>query len=172
LIKDIVKYTTIVRTNFPEFEDVNKCHEDRINMINENEKLSEIVQKCRIIYVDNPPLVGRPGIVKENKQCREESRTRILLHLSLCNEIYLPKNLKDLNKNIDSYMTEAEIFQKQINDLNEKLKEKTNLNKELEAKLQRELKDAKNRIDSLNTQVGELTRQHVPIPVKKKKRNL
>ncbi|CAJ0625869.1 1524_t:CDS:1 [Entrophospora sp. SA101] len=120
--EEIIKYTTIVRTNFPEFEEPVKCHEDCDKMIKENGKLSKIIQACnRIIHVDNPPLIGISKAT--NEEIRKESRTTILEHLNSCNEIYLPKDTKDLNQSIDNYIADEESFQKQINDLNERLQE-------------------------------------------------
>src|SRR4051794_18645565 len=51
---DIVKYTTIVHTNFPNFRNSNKCETDRTKMIGENFELSEVIKSCkRVIHVDN-----------------------------------------------------------------------------------------------------------------------
>lgn len=56
--KDIVNYTTIVRTDFADFEDEEKCKEDIKKMDDENPKLAELIRSCnkKIVYVDNPPF--------------------------------------------------------------------------------------------------------------------
>ncbi|CAJ0630244.1 16583_t:CDS:2 [Entrophospora sp. SA101] len=78
--KDVVKFTSIVRTNFPDFNDYDMCMKDIKNMIEENDSLSEIVQTCKkVIYVDNLPLTGR--FKEAGKAFRADSRARILNHL-------------------------------------------------------------------------------------------
>ncbi|CAJ0835396.1 6170_t:CDS:2 [Entrophospora sp. SA101] len=104
--KDVVKFTSIVRTNFPDFNDYDMCMKDIKNIIEENDSLSHIVKTCKkVIYVDNPPLTG---YYKEVGQAsRADSRARILDHLKDCNEIYLPKNIEKVNKRIADYMSET-----------------------------------------------------------------
>nr|CAG8475147.1 2132_t:CDS:2 [Entrophospora candida] len=112
---NVVKYTTIVRTNFPEFEDADECENDKRQMINKNKDLSAVIKACKkVIHIDNPPLVGRAK--ETNKLIRDESRTRILLHLNACKEVYRPENLDQLNERIGSYMTEKEILEKLVAD--------------------------------------------------------
>nr|CAG8513759.1 9406_t:CDS:2 [Entrophospora candida] len=98
---NVIKYTTIVRTNFPEFEDVNKA--------------------CRkVLHLDNPPLIGRAK--ETNRTTRNESRKRILLHLSACREVYRPENLDQLNERIGNYMTEKEMLEKLVGSMEEELR--------------------------------------------------
>nr|CAG8630420.1 6139_t:CDS:1 [Entrophospora candida] len=101
--QDIVNFTTIVRTNFPDFENGDVCDKDRSNMINENNKLSAIIKKCKmVIHVDNPPITHRTKQVAE--EIREESRKKILNHLDTCKSIYKPPSLDELNNRIKAYI--------------------------------------------------------------------
>ncbi|CAJ0634979.1 6864_t:CDS:2 [Entrophospora sp. SA101] len=112
---NVVKYTTIVRTNFPEFEDADECENDKRQIINENKDLSAVIKACKkVIHIDNPPLVGRAK--ETNKIIRDESRKRVLLHLNACKEVYRPENLDQLNERIGSYMTEKEVLEKLVAD--------------------------------------------------------
>ncbi|CAJ0905451.1 4531_t:CDS:1 [Entrophospora sp. SA101] len=118
---NVVNYTTIVRTNFPEFEDADECENDKRQMINENQDLSTVIRACRkVIHIDNPPLVGRAK--ETNKTIRDESRKRILLHLSACREVYKPENLGQLNERIRNYMTDKEKLEKLVVSIEEDLK--------------------------------------------------
>src|SRR6185436_5047999 len=78
--KNITNYTTIVRTNFADFEDEKKCEGDRKKLKEENLELAELINSCnKVIYVDNPPLKGRSATT--NKEIREASREILLKHL-------------------------------------------------------------------------------------------
>jgi len=97
------EFTTLVRTNFPNFKDSQKCEEDRQSLQNEkNKDLNEIVNFCNgIIYIDNPPMpVIKEGDDEETiedkkeemlevEEEREEARKIVLNHLvKNCLEIY------------------------------------------------------------------------------------
>ena len=75
---EIVKYTTIVRTRFPGFENEKLCTEEKNKLSGENQKLGELISLCNgIIYVDTPPMEGR--YVNISKEMRDESRKRLIL---------------------------------------------------------------------------------------------
>jgi len=97
------EFTTLVRTNFPNFRDLPKCEEDKEALREEeNKELNEIVNFCNdIIYVDNPPMpIIKEGDDEETieekeeemlevEEEREEARKIILNHLvENCSEIY------------------------------------------------------------------------------------
>lgn len=109
------KYTSIVKTKFPEFENENKCEEDRQKFHAENPELARIFNTNKIIYVNNPPLVGRPSTIELNKEIREESRKRLLAHLGKCQDIYQPGNLNTLKQRINNYKTQKENLQNRKN---------------------------------------------------------
>jgi hypothetical protein len=78
----ITKFTTLVRTNFPNFRNQKECQEDKDALFNEsNKELNTIINSCSgIIYVDNP---------SDNVRNREKSREKVLNHLvKKCPEIY------------------------------------------------------------------------------------
>lgn len=139
--KDVVNYTTIIRARFPEFEDRETCEEDTKELRAENSEVFKILKASKIIYVDNPPLIGRSlGKVKE---IREESRKRLLTYLATCQDIYCPNNLVEFSQRIDDY--------KDKNDqLEEQLREKERVVQEQEEKLQSDIMavHTKQQIDS------------------------
>ncbi|KLL02085.1 MAG: hypothetical protein MRERC_4c021 [Mycoplasmataceae bacterium RC_NB112A] len=109
--KNVVKYTTIVRVKFPEFEELNECDEDRKALREENEEMFRILKNSKIIYADNPPLVGRS--LNKNKEIREESNKRLLTYLATCQKIYHPANLTEFKRRIDDYRTKSEQLEKE-----------------------------------------------------------
>nr|CAG8626468.1 417_t:CDS:2 [Entrophospora candida] len=114
--RDIVNFTTIVRTKFPDFEDDTECEQDRLDMIKENDKLSTIIKECKkVIHVDNPPITHRT--MEGAKETREESRKKILNHLNTCKNIYYPPNLVEINVRIKEYMTGIEKLENELEDL-------------------------------------------------------
>nr|CAG8629264.1 9576_t:CDS:2 [Entrophospora candida] len=110
--RDIVNFTTIVRTKFPDFEDDTECEQDRLDMIKENDKLSTIIKECKkVIHVDNPPITRR---TKEGaEETRKESRKKILNHLNTCGNIYYPPNLAGIKE----YTTSIEKLENELEDL-------------------------------------------------------
>ncbi|CAG8577503.1 10427_t:CDS:2 [Ambispora leptoticha] len=70
--ENITKYTSIVRTNFAEFENEEECKKDIQSLLVENNKaITEMIESCnKIIHVDNPPLKGR--YKKISKDSREK----------------------------------------------------------------------------------------------------
>ncbi|CAI2162200.1 17137_t:CDS:2, partial [Funneliformis geosporum] len=56
--QDIVNYVTIVRTNFNDFDNEEKCKEDIKKSVKKDSKLSELIElfQGRIIHVDNPSV--------------------------------------------------------------------------------------------------------------------
>ncbi|PKC15509.1 hypothetical protein RhiirA5_370613 [Rhizophagus irregularis] len=99
--KEVINYTTIVRVNFSDFEDYEKCANDRASLRMENAGLAYILNKVNIVYVDNPPLVGRAREI--NKEVREVPRKRLLTYLGTCQNTYRLSNLDTLNERIRKY---------------------------------------------------------------------
>nr|CAG8539834.1 9336_t:CDS:2 [Entrophospora candida] len=104
--EDVFKYTTIIKTNFAEFEDDDECEKDYNDMISEDDKISQFIKSCKkVIHLDNPPITPRTKQVAE--EIREESRKKILSYLCTCTEVYMPKNLQEfINAKVKDYMTE------------------------------------------------------------------
>jgi len=105
----VTKFTTLVRTNFPNFRKEEKCQEDKEILLGQNQELREIVQSCNgIIYVDNPaiPIEGeedeRRINLKINK--RKDSRKAVLDHLiNNCQEIYKLKEWDSVYAMVENY---------------------------------------------------------------------
>jgi hypothetical protein len=51
--ENITKYTTIVRTNFPEFDNEKECSNDHDELLKENKELEEIFSSVKFIHVNN-----------------------------------------------------------------------------------------------------------------------
>ncbi|RIA91149.1 hypothetical protein C1645_768277 [Glomus cerebriforme] len=110
----IVKYTTIVRTKFVNFENKYECEKDKKELCKENEIIAKIVELCRgVIYVDNLPINihngGDQKAIRINRKRREKSRAILLNYLkSACREYYKLKVWDRLHAKITSYMKETE----------------------------------------------------------------
>jgi predicted GTPase len=122
--QEVVNHTTIIRTNFKNFEDKVICQEDIDKMIEEGGKLAKIIQSCqqRVIHVNNPPLKLTPDddedaeeekkrIDKEIKEAlnkRSKSGDKLLDHLQqVCQkDFYQPTKLQSLSDEIFTYMEE------------------------------------------------------------------
>ncbi|PKC02206.1 hypothetical protein RhiirA5_454578 [Rhizophagus irregularis] len=94
---DIGKYTTIVRTNFVDFQCDEKCEADERKCI---EEFKEEIGNCKIIHVENPPINK-----KKAEHYRKKSRTKILKFLKNSQEIYKVNFLvgfRDALNNFDS----------------------------------------------------------------------
>lgn len=151
----VSKHTTIIKTKFPEFENEAKCEEDRQKFHSENPELARIFNTNKIIYINNPPLVGRPASVELNKEIREESRKRLLTYLGKFQNTYQPGNLNTLKQRINSYKTQKENLQSQISSLYSQINsaESSHWNQiqALESKHQREIQTLEeNRQNELN----------------------
>jgi len=104
--KNITKYTTIVRTRFPEFEDQRECSKDFNLMIDIGGGLTEAINSCnKVVHVENHPVY---------KESRNKSGSILLNHLSTCQYIYKPRSLNELNAKIDKPMSEKERIQQKI----------------------------------------------------------
>ncbi|CAB5369868.1 unnamed protein product [Rhizophagus irregularis] len=120
----IVEYTTIVRTKFCNFKNINKCKEDTAQMCKESETIAKIVESCGIIYVDNPPtnIIVNDDDDRErinyNKKIRRKSRKILLGHLENIyqNKYYECNNvLKYSQLIIDQILHLEEKKEKEIN---------------------------------------------------------
>jgi len=114
----ITKYTTLVRTNFPNFRDEEACKGDRQSLLSEeNKELRETIDSCNgIVYVDNPSI---PEIdedeadendkkrEREIKEKKEESRKIVLSHLAkCCQEPYKLKKWDGIYARVFKYIEE------------------------------------------------------------------
>ncbi|CAI2161623.1 15277_t:CDS:2 [Funneliformis geosporum] len=139
---DIVNYTTIVRTNFPNFRNASKCEEDKELMRRENGELAEIINSCgnRVIHVDNPSVnIDDERRLVFNREDRENSRTKLLSHLAQFQIVYKPANLDYLNSKIGNYMTDIERLQSDLNNVR-------NLSDEKKRQMQRTINELQEKV--------------------------
>ncbi|CAI2169544.1 17491_t:CDS:10 [Funneliformis geosporum] len=150
---ELANYTTIVRTNFPDFRKGKKCEEERQNMIENSESMKELIEECKneIIFVDNPPIdiANDEDLVYLNKKRREESRERLLNHLkNICHDaVYKPENLVYLSEKLSKHVNRKEKLKKGLFNFYDRAKSKslsldiTNEMKKLIEKEEPELKE-------------------------------
>lgn len=156
--KDVVKYTTIVRTKFPSFRKPEKCEEDKEKMIKENRELLEIISSCNgVIHLDNPPVVDidEEDELRINLKKRKNSRTKLLTHLySKCRENYEPTNLDELNDRIGSYVEEKNVLRERLKELEEKVKF---LSERERKRTEQEMTKLKGRLEEVEKVIAEQT---------------
>ncbi|CAI2164805.1 1564_t:CDS:2 [Funneliformis geosporum] len=156
--KEVTKYTTIVRTNFTNFEDKDICANDIEGLIKEsNEGVVEMINSCdkRIIHVDNPSInINFNDSNKErvetqiglNKAVREESRKILLKHLKTCEKVYKPENFDKVDKLIkDDVMKENKRLRKELKKIKSERK-KEDLIQERVIELNKKIDDLKEEI--------------------------
>jgi len=117
--RDIVKYTTIVRTHFHNpFRSIpskSEFEEDKNKLNEETGLVIDIIENCnKMLYVNNPPVDIEGDeehiqlLKKSNWRNRENSRKHLGYLLSNCEEVYQPKSLSKLSNSIRGYMTKEE----------------------------------------------------------------
>jgi len=114
---EAVKYTTIVRVNFPEFTNKEKVKEDQKNLLGEKKEIKDIIEEINFLYVDNPPVdISGDGKriklqIEANKLAREDSREMIMNFLVTQRGTYKPTNLEKLNEKLKGCKSEEEKVQ-------------------------------------------------------------
>ncbi|CAG8625189.1 5239_t:CDS:2, partial [Racocetra persica] len=84
-----IEYLTIIRTEYPNFENEAKVNEEKEILQNEDEKSKKIFSSVSLICVDNPPLSS--GCLAEiNKEVRQISQQKLFAHLANKNEFSPP----------------------------------------------------------------------------------
>lgn len=157
--EDIGKYTTIVRTKFSTFRRAERCAADKEAMIRENEDVADIIQSCnRLIHVNNLTEDEDPEL-KTRAECRSILRHHLKFN---CQNVYRPQNLDDANERIRNHMSDRERTQKQMDDLEEKLRQSEerarnadDAARKREEKMQREYKDSYNNLLNQQSQINE-----------------
>ncbi|CAG8454980.1 4126_t:CDS:1 [Acaulospora morrowiae] len=114
--EQVADYTTIICTDFQEFEDDEACEKDRQSFRKEIANLSTELASTKIIYVDNLPLKGHYKLMESIvKGSREASRIILLEHLKTCQEIYRPGLLAKFSQMIGEFNTIIEDINEAIN---------------------------------------------------------
>jgi predicted GTPase len=154
------KYTTIVRTQFPRFENQEACEEDKRQLQAENDEIARILQRSKIIYIDNPPLEGRPRVIEVNKETREMSRIILLTHLASYQDNYKSSNLEELGKRTDAFLTQEQKLNQEIAEKEQQIKAReAELQKEVETIQQEKARDLRITGRNFERQVQELQSQ-------------
>lgn len=109
----VTEFTTLIRTNFINFDDDERCENDKKTLLEENSKIKDIIESCNsIIHIDNSPLIEIKKTYKKSKdkerderrnktskENQQESRERVLNHLiENCSNNYKlnwDKNIED-----------------------------------------------------------------------------
>jgi AIG1 family len=142
--KEVIGYTTIVRTNFPEFEDEEACERDRHALRAEKSDYERIVNSVKkILYVNNPPVkYGSEVFRNEAKRMRDESSKRLITYLGTCQAIYKPSTLETLDERIKDYMTDEEKLWKKLEQTEkERIEQAEQFRKELREAEERRIKE-------------------------------
>jgi len=107
---NIVKYTTIIRTKFPQFDDPEECKNDILLMKNDNKKLANILETCnKIIYVNNLTKYEEKTL-----DSRKKVYLPLITFLSSCKDLYRPTNLNEINMKIEKHINEKDIEKQKI----------------------------------------------------------
>jgi len=89
-------------------------------MHQENPILSILLTSCnKVIHVNNLTKEEDPEL-----KARVDSRLKLLEHLRSCKELYKPKELDMLNQRIKCYITEKEVLEKKLAQVEEELRVK------------------------------------------------
>jgi len=106
--QDVSHITTIVRTEFSKYRDINACEIDKQLIMNESNDHRDIVSRCyKFIHLNNMNEDDQPS--QEN---RKDARTRILIHLNSCHKSILT-NASTMRNNINNHYRSLEEEQRQ-----------------------------------------------------------
>ncbi|GBC00569.1 hypothetical protein RclHR1_00390023 [Rhizophagus clarus] len=122
---DVVKYITIIFTNFPRFREKERCEKDIERLRNESESIADIINNVKIIHVNNAPFLDDEDV--SSKRAREDSRKRILNHLKLYqNEENCKPRSGDLHERIkklnEADLTKMKKYHNEIGEWVEKIR--------------------------------------------------
>jgi len=122
--EEVVNYCTIVRNRFPEFRNPIRSEQDFENLVDEEGKIREVLEKIRgeIIYLDNPPLVGSVNRKEAAKKIQQASREKLLNHLTTKRLPYqVNLDQAELNQRIQAHLDPLE---KQVQETQKELTQK------------------------------------------------
>jgi len=154
---EVVRHTTVVRTKFSGFRNPDKCTQDTALIAGETPDLAKLINGCnKVIHVNNLNAEEEPS-----QQSRQDSRLKLITHLAGCKTIYRPKELDELNKKIEGYMTEAEMAEKKILELMAEIEIVKNQGKESSEKLQQEIKDYQNKLLTTQQEMANITQNQI-----------
>jgi hypothetical protein len=116
---EAVKYTTMIRTNFSEFEDEDACERDSRKLREAHPEFKSV----KMVHIDNPQPKGRYARIAE--ESRAESRKRLITHLGSVSHLnYQSSVLLSMKERFKDYVSDEGKFkelEEEMKDL--KLKE-------------------------------------------------
>ena len=96
---EICKWTTIIRTKFPQFMNPERVSAD-MAVLKRNKpgyRVTSMVKK--VLHIDNPSLLYTFG-----QETRAKSRDMLLAEIALSDQVYKPVELDQVNERISTYM--------------------------------------------------------------------
>lgn len=185
--KEVENYSSIVRTSFPDFRELDACEEDIEDLKNDNLELRKVIEsvKERVIHTDTPPRRYLENPDPKYNHIREnwkDSNKKLWNFLGIKRDLkYLPQNLKDLNERIKEHIEnkkeEKNRLQKKIEDLQSQInvsKDKTdNIKGQLEAekKEHEAAKKLQEKLESLQKELADMKKQAVVDAMKEHERS-
>lgn len=136
--KDVIAFTTIIRTGYPYFDMPDMCRADNEGLITEMKKrdpeLAKFLQECPIIHVENPPLVRDPTSAK---LARQKSAEKILDHFKEYSALYFPSELSNLNLKMGKYLRIQKQIEEQIHEIKKTLESAVEANEDIKVQLKK-----------------------------------
>jgi len=153
--KSILKYVTIVRTNFSGFRNVEKCNQDIELLKAESKEMKQIIESCNdVIHVNHMNQDADPQL-----SGRKESQIRLHLSIKKWNAVYNP-DLKVVYDRVNNYKTKEQLMQEEIKRQDEV---KQRLRKEQEETARRLEEERKAKVEQ-ERKLSEIKAQPLPPP--------
>jgi len=146
---EVIKYTTIIRTNFPKFYDKEAREKDRKVIRKENREKFDIIDKVKIIYVDNPSVTGLSA--ETNKEIRNSTKKVLVEYLNGCQDVYRPENLDEINERIGQFFKRKEKEER----IQEELRKEINRSPEDFERLKKEINESQERTEKYQQKIYE-----------------
>lgn len=121
----VTDFTTLVRTNFPNFREEEDRQEDQRVLRNQSPESVEIVNSCNgIVYVDNPAIPSEDRRKRVALKKREDTKKIVFEHLAdNCQNIYKLKEWGSIYAMVENYIKrKEEIEQSSVPNKAEELK--------------------------------------------------
>eukprot|EP01118_Nematostelium_gracile_P008705 TRINITY_DN288_c0_g1_i2.p1 TRINITY_DN288_c0_g1~~TRINITY_DN288_c0_g1_i2.p1 ORF type:complete len:345 (+),score=76.14 TRINITY_DN288_c0_g1_i2:97-1131(+) len=128
----IFPFLTIARTRFSGFRDHDLREADIVALKEIPAFRKAIESSAKVVHVNNMTELEDP-----NLRSRNDSRTRLLLHLKGCSSVYVPQELSNVRIRIEGLMTEAERLAKEIQEQQARQRELDRQRQEQERERQR-----------------------------------
>lgn len=103
---EVANFTTIVQTKFAKFRNAEQCLQAEAKMKDPSSAVKPEVldiyrSVAKVVFVNNP---NPNDDIPNWEELRSDSRTRILARLELCDKVFLPDDLKDINQRVGDFV--------------------------------------------------------------------